>query len=150
MKSFVYIIIFALVMYFLVAHSPKNHNPDDIKYVNIAGANIEVELALSEEAQIKGLSNRISLGENEGMLFVFSVPGKYFFWMKDMNFPIDMIWIGENLRVIYIKQNVQPESYPAVFGPEDNARYVLEVASGFSKKHNLKKGDVIRFTPTPN
>ena len=79
------------------------------------------------------------------MLFIFEKPGKYYFWMKDMNFPIDMIWIGEDMRVIYIKKNAQPESFPKTYGPDIDSKYVLEVVAGFSEKNNLKEGDRAEF-----
>jgi len=58
-----------------------------------------------------------------------------------MNFPIDMIWIGEDMKVIYIKKNAEPESYPETFGPDANAKYVLEILAGFSDQNNLQVGD---------
>jgi len=147
---FVIVIIFFLVAFLLV----KNNShiaikPEDIKSVNIAGQNIKVDLALTQAEQEQGLSGRQSLNENEGMLFVFAVPGKYAFWMKDMNFPIDMIWLGENMQVVYIKKNADPKLYPETYGPGPNdgdAKYVLEVTSGFSDKNNLKVGDIVTFT----
>ena len=69
--------------------------------------------------------------------------------MKDMNFSIDMIWISENMKVVYIKKNARPESYPESYGPEGNdkpAKYILEINSGFSEKNNLKIGDSVLFT----
>jgi uncharacterized membrane protein (UPF0127 family) len=79
------------------------------------------------------------------MLFVFDKPSIYPFWMKDMNFPIDMIWIGENDEVVYIEKNAQPDSYPETFVSSQNAKYVLEVISSFSEKNNLKVGDRVEF-----
>jgi hypothetical protein len=87
----------------------------------------------------------MNLAKNEGMLFVFNHPSQHVFWMKDMNFPIDMIWLDENLKIIYFQKNVLPESYPATFGPDQNSLYVLEVNAGFSDKHNLKIGDSLSF-----
>jgi hypothetical protein len=65
-----------------------------------------------------------------------------------MNFPIDMIWIDENLKVVYIQKSAEPSSYPNSFTPNTNARYVLEVVSGFSENNNLKIGDTIQFLPS--
>jgi uncharacterized membrane protein (UPF0127 family) len=81
------------------------------------------------------------------MLFVFENPDDYFFWMKDMNFSIDMIWIGEDRKIVYIKKDAKPEDYLKSFGPpEDNpAKYVLEVVSGFSDTHDLQEGDEVEF-----
>jgi uncharacterized membrane protein (UPF0127 family) len=111
---------------------------------------MKVELALTKEEQAQGLSGRNELRETEGMLFIFPQSGKYNFWMKDMNFPIDMIWVGEDMKVIYIKKDARPESYPEMYGPakgEQDAKYVLEVVSGFSEKNNLKEGDRIKKIP---
>ncbi len=112
----------------------------NIEYVKIGDVNVKVELAVTPQAKQLGLGGRTSLGENEGMLFVFLMPGKYAFWMKDMKFPIDILWIRDDGEVVYIKKNVKPESYPETFKPEENVKYVLEVPAGFSEKNNLKVG----------
>jgi uncharacterized membrane protein (UPF0127 family) len=146
--SFAIVVIFLLVGFFLLNHSSQILKPEDIKYVKIAGASIKVDLALTPREQEQGLSGRTELKENSGMLFVFSQPGKYNFWMKDMNFPIDIIWIGGDMRVVYIKKNASPLLYPELYGPgpdDANAKYVLEVVDGFSEKNNLKVGDRVLF-----
>jgi len=58
-------------------------------------------------------------------------------------FPIDIIWINEYGNVVYIKKDAKPELYPETYGPGPNdgeAKFVLEVVSGFSDKNNLKVG----------
>jgi len=105
--------------------------------VHIAGQDIKVDLALTEAQREQGLSGRQSLNENEGMLFVFDSPGNYPFWMKDMNFPIDIIWLSEDGSVIYIKKNALPESYPEAYGPGTNdgeAKYVWKLIQDFRIK----------------
>lgn len=105
-----------------------------------------VDLATTPEQRSQGLSGRHSLREDEGLLFVFDKPGQYGFWMKEMNFPIDIIWLDESKRIIYIKKDARPELYPEVYGPTTDAKYVLEVVAGFSDKHNVKEGDRAEFT----
>lgn len=117
------------------------------KYIQIAGQNLKVELAVTPQAQEKGLSGRENLQENIGMLFIFEKPDKYSFWMKDMKFPLDIIWFNEDLKVVYLKKDAQPSSYPTAFSPNLNAKYVLEVMAGFSEKNNLEEGDSVRFLP---
>jgi uncharacterized membrane protein (UPF0127 family) len=147
LTSFIIVFIFiALMSFVLINQPPKNFGPADIKYVKIAGQDIKVDLALTVAEQEQGLSGRSGLAENSGMLFVFSKPGQYLFWMKDMNFPIDIIWLGEDMRVIYIKKDARPELYPETYGPNQNAKYVLEIASGFSEQYGLKAGDSALFT----
>ncbi len=138
-----------VISLFLCYHFWTAVNFDNIKYVKIAGQEVRVDLALTTEEHNKGLSGRSGLKENEGMLFVFDKPDKYSFWMKDMKFLIDMIWLNEDLKVIYIKSNALPISYPTSYGPdvsEGFAKYVLEVSAGFADKNNLKVGDGVLFT----
>lgn len=143
--AFFVVTIFFLAGFFLINHTSKNLTPENIKYVKISGQNIKVDLALTPAEQTQGLSGRSSLDNNTGMLFIFEYPGNYPFWMKDMNFAIDIIWLDENMKVIYIKKDARPEDYPATYGPDGDAKYVLEVASGFSEKNNLKEGDKVEF-----
>ena len=148
MKNYLAGIFAIVIILFLAYHFWTAVNFDNIQSVQIAGQNIKVDLALTPVEQEQGLSGRQSLAENEGMLFVFESPGKYQFWMKDMNFPIDMIWLNENGKVVYIKRNASSELYPETYGPgpnDGNAKFVLEVVSGFSDKNNLKVGDRAEF-----
>ncbi len=153
---FLIIVFFFIIGFFSGNYAPKNFKPENIKYVKIAGRSIRVDLALTNIARERGLSGREKLDDEEGMLFIFDRSDNYRFWMKDMNFPIDIVWLAsssgednENIKVIYIKKDVQPESYPKTYGPDissSNVRYVLEVVSGFSDKNNLKEGDSVEFT----
>ena len=144
--------LFLLIFSLTAFNFPDNY----LRYKNeieIAGQRIKVILAQTPETRAQGLSGRSYLREDEGMLFVFSAQGGSAsggdrtprFWMKDMLFPIDIIWIDENLKVIYIKKDARPESFPETFGPDAEALYVLEVAAGFSEKHNLQVGDRVEL-----
>ncbi|OGI88514.1 hypothetical protein A2914_01940 [Candidatus Nomurabacteria bacterium RIFCSPLOWO2_01_FULL_41_21] len=158
MKKYFFILpLVALLVFFYSYLQNKKEQPDanlrhdvdvinEINEVQIGEQIIRVEVVATPETRALGLSGRNILGEDEGMLFVFATPGRNYFWMKDMNFPIDMLWIDENLKIIYIKENAEPKSYPNTFGPNQNSKYVLEVVSGFTAKHNIKKGDSVIFT----
>ena len=65
--------------------------------------------------------------------------------MKEMNFPIDIIWLDENLKIVAIKENAMTESYPEVFTPSTPARYVLEVPAGFVQKNKISVGMIGHF-----
>ncbi|MDP1760205.1 MAG: DUF192 domain-containing protein [Candidatus Woesebacteria bacterium] len=153
--SFIIVILFLIILGFFWAKSEKfgssapkkepSSHVSGIKYVKIAGQMIKVELALTQKEQEQGLSGRENLKDDEGILFIFSEPAKNYFWMKNMNFPIDIIWLGEDRKIIYIKKDIQPSSYPNSFGPGVDNRYVLEVSAGFSEKNNLKIEDSVRF-----
>ena len=143
MKKNISSFVLAVVFFILLFVIPKEHR--NIKAIQIMGQNIRVNLATTDAAREQGLSGRENLKEDEGMLFVFDYPDKYSFWMKDMNFPIDMIWIGENKEIIYIKKNARPESFPESYGPTADSKYVLEIVSGLSSKNNFKEGDKVKF-----
>lgn len=118
--------------------------------VKINDTEIEVEIADTEEKRTKGLSGRNSLEADKGMLFVFPKGTKATFWMKDMKFDIDIIWIKDE-KVVKIDKNAKapeentPENKLTLYPSEGPIDYVLEVNSGFSDKNNIKEGDPVTF-----
>lgn len=108
----------------------------------LGSSEIEVSVADTPVLQERGLSGRKSLASNEGMFFEFPEPTKVGFWMKDMLFPIDIIWFDENRRIVDVWKNASPISYPQVVAPRVNAQYVIEVPDGFFDAHQLKFGDL--------
>ena len=107
---------------------------------------IEVEVADTPELMAKGLSGRSGLADDQGMLFVFNdASGSKCFWMKDMQFSIDMIWLDDQKTVLNVVENVHPDSYPELYCPEGLAVYGLEVAGGRADQLGLKSGETIRF-----
>ena len=76
--------------------------------VKIAGADFPVELAITAEEQIQGLSGRPALAAGTGMLFVYQQQSKYSFWMPDMRFPLDIVWISSDCVVADVTLNALP------------------------------------------
>jgi uncharacterized protein len=111
---------------------------------------IGVEIADTDRTRERGLSGRNSLPENSGMLFRFPQPGKQIFWMKEMKFPLDFVWIRDG-RIIQLDTQIPPPSQtggiPKIISPASDIDSVLEVNSGFIEKHNLKLGDPVVFNP---
>jgi hypothetical protein len=97
--------------------------------------------------QARGLSGRKSLGGDEGMLFVYSQKNRPTFWMKDMLFPIDIIWIADD-KIVDIGENlpVPDGDNVATAQPKDEINYVLEVNAGFVQKNSIKIGDRVELT----
>ena len=114
----------------------------------IAGAIFNVEVASTSVEETRGLSYRASLGENDGMLFIFSSGTVQNFWMKDMHFPLDIIWISGNI-VDGFAQNVPAPAPGAqlwqlpIYTSPDNTDKVLEVNAGTVAKHKIKVGDTV-------
>lgn len=123
----------------VVVQKPQNSLPE----VKINDLVIPVEIVQTAEAIQKGLSGRSSLPVDQGMLFLFPKPSIYRFWMPDMYFSIDIIWINngivvdtdENLSTDFDREN------PVFYTPNVPARQVLEVNAGFVKANKIKKGD---------
>ena len=96
---------------------------------------IHALVASTSDQQALGLGQRDSLPADEGMLFPFANPGQYGFWMKDMRFSLDMVWIGTDKRVVDVSREVSPSTYPDVIYPPSDVSYVLELnahsAEGF-------------------
>lgn len=109
--------------------------------VTIDGQNLYVDLDQTPAQQELGLGNRASLGAHQGMLFIFPTNDIHEFWMKDMSFSIDMIWLSADGTIIYIQPNVAPSTYPDAFGPNELSRYVLEVPANFAANNGIKIGD---------
>ena len=101
--------------------------------------------ASTPDEQQLGLGGRTSLPADEGMLFIFQTPGNYGFWMKDMLFPIDIIWLDDHFAITHIAANVAPDTYPESFYPGEGSRYVLETNAGYSQKNNLSVGETLDF-----
>lgn len=113
--------------------------------VTIGGTTIFVTIADTAALREQGLSGHPGLKSDEGMLFLFEHAGQYPFWMKGMLFPIDIIWISTDWKIVTIAKAITPETYPEAFFPEDPAQYVLEVPAGFSTQHNLSVGMPVFF-----
>ncbi len=105
---------------------------------------VKVEIVRSAEDQSRGLSNRSFLPSGSGMLFIFDKPQIRSFWMKDMLFPLDFIWIND-LQVVQIDENVQPPENkfapPSVINSRQPVDWVLEVNAGFAAVNSVKVGD---------
>ncbi|MDB5238745.1 MAG: hypothetical protein JWO00_80 [Candidatus Parcubacteria bacterium] len=106
---------------------------------------IHAIVAATPASRERGLGDRASLPIDGGMLFVFDQPGDYGFWMKGMNFPLDLIWVLPNKKIAGIARAVSPETYPDVFYPHAQIGYVLELNSGGAAKWGIATGTQLVF-----
>lgn len=117
--------------------------------LTISGAdltNLVVEIADTPAAQTQGLSDRKNLPSDHGLLFVFPDSRPQTFWMKDMLFPLDFIWINAG-RIAGINENVLPPAQtggqPLIIPSLASVNWVLEVNSGFIARHHIQVGDTV-------
>ncbi len=110
------------------------------RVVNIGAATVSAEVADTEEARVRGLSGRTSLAHGEGLLFVFPEPGQQGIWMRDMLFPLDIVWLDSGLQVVHTVASATPDSYPTIFTSPVPAQYVLELPAGTCAQYGVVVG----------
>lgn len=106
------------------------YNSKKYNSVTINNNQFQLEKVSQQKDLEKGLSGKNSLAPQSGMLFDFGKLGNWKIWMKDMKFPIDILWLDDQGRIVYIKQNALPESYPEIFSTSIKSRYVIELSQG--------------------
>ncbi len=132
-------IVVTLVAIFFFMRQTRPPTPQTI--VTIGTTEVRVNVADTLEERVQGLSGRKSLKEGEGLLFIFEQEGAQGIWMKDMLFPIDIVWASSDGTIITIAPNVTPDTYPeAFYAKEPVARYVLELPAGFAERHGIAEG----------
>ena len=111
----------------------------------------DLEIAHTPESRTQGLSDRDSLPLTTGMLFVFENTRTPTFWMYNMRFDLDFVWIGENCAVLGIHRNVPrpsegqtPGDLPR-YSPEAPVLYNLEINAGLADRHGIEIGDKVTF-----
>ena len=120
-------------------------------FVRVEDLVFPVEVAADSETRIRGLSGRPSLNSGTGMLFIFENSERFRFWMREMEFPLDIVWISSGCVVVDISVDVpvpDPETplndLPR-YSPEGTARYVLEINGGEAATLGLGAGDQVQF-----
>lgn len=119
--------------------------------VSVGGAAFEVEIAFTPEDRGRGLSGRDSLADGSGMLFVFKNGQASSFWMREMRFDLDFVWIGDGCEVVDIHARVPAPAAGTgvgdlpIYSSEPPARYNLEINAGEAAKRGIEIGDRARF-----
>lgn len=138
------ILVGALYFFVFVFHKDKDISLS-FGSMKLCNTQVSYGLADSDNERKRGLSGRSGISEGEGLLFVFKEPTIPSFWMKDMNFPIDIVWIDENKKIVDITEDFSIDSYPQTKSPVSKISYALEVRSGFAKDHHCIIGSAVEF-----
>ncbi len=115
--------------------------PTKTNQLILGDTTFNLEIADTPATRAQGLSGRTELKTNEGMLFIFPREDYYRFWMKEMNFALDLIWLDQNLIIVDITANLQPDTYPQTVTSDQPAQYVLEITAGHAEQFGIKIGD---------
>ena len=118
--------------------------------VRVGARAIDVEVAATPDQRAQGLSGRVSLPADAGMLFDMGQVTTPDFWMKDMRFALDLVWIGADRRVLGVTPGVPPQpgvpdAQLLLYRPPSPVRYVLEVNSGAAARLGLTAGAQLAF-----
>lgn len=128
------------------ANNPKDSNSGPIKQeVALNNVIFKLEVAKTNAERSLGLSFRNSLGPEEGMIFEFNPPEIPRFWMKDMYFAIDIIWVNQAGQIVALDRDLKPNSFPKLFSPPTPISHVIEVAADTASRLDLQVGDFIHF-----
>lgn len=102
----------------------------------------------NDEERQRGLAAFDKIGANEGMIFRGLPEGKQTFWMKDMKFDIDILWVNKNNEVIHILYDASKNSYPTKFEnpPTRPSSYVIELTAGASEKNGIAPGSIVKIS----
>ncbi|MDQ3070827.1 MAG: DUF192 domain-containing protein [Acidobacteriota bacterium] len=143
----------------LLSLMPMQRAVDRARFTLADGAAVTLEVADTEAKRQRGLMFRERLAETEGMIFVFEQPGFYPFWMQNCRIPLDILWLDSSFRIVSIVESAQPCRKAGceppcaapdcpTYAPEPGtaAKYVVELASGFTRRHSLRKSQILPIT----
>jgi len=128
---------------------PSDSKLESVKFpigtIKVDETVLEVQVADTEPRRVRGLMFQDQLPYDKGMIFVFNESGVYSLWMLNMQFSLDMIWFDEDGDIVHIEKNIPPCKTPTEIMacqsiiPSGEAKYILEVSSGFIDQFNITK-----------
>jgi hypothetical protein len=115
--------------------------------LTINDKSLSLEIVTSTQDVQHGLSDRVSMPLDHGMLFVFDAPSVQRFWMYHMHFPLDMIFLRDGVVVDMVKNLPAPSTFspiPATYTSKTEADMVLEINAGQAEAYGMKEGEIIK------
>lgn len=134
----------ALLVYSVVVYAATHFQPT-VEF-RIGSGIYHLAVADDDAERVQGLSGVTELAVDRGLLMKFDEDGQWPIWMKDMNIPLDILWLTSDKKVVYVVKNAGPElSTETTFKPKENARYVVELPAGSVENAGIKTGMVAEF-----
>jgi uncharacterized membrane protein (UPF0127 family) len=126
---------------------PAAGAPQEIPLKLPSGKVLQAELMIKDEDRMMGLMFRPSLPSERGLLFVFDDLDFHGIWMKNCRFPIDIVWLDEEHRVVHVAESVPPcKADPCpVYQPMKKAAYVVEINAGQARREKAILGSRLEF-----
>ena len=113
--------------------------------LSLGSAVFNARIAYDESTRVKGLSGTSSIGETDAMLFAFPTDDRWIMTTAEMKYPIDILWLDKDSKVVYLTKDASSESNPNNFTPTVRARYVVELKAGAIDKYGIKTGSAAVF-----
>lgn len=132
----------ALLFGILVSFVSARHN---YRSLRIGQTSYRLKVARTAQSREVGLASRTSMGEHEGMIFVYDRAVRTCFWMKGMYFPLDIIWVDASHKVVYQEEFVSQHSYPKTYCTPVPSQYVIELNAGQAKIQHISVGTKLSF-----
>ena len=130
----------------VVARHTTNKDVNATLHSSVDLRTLHLEFVRSSEAREQGLSGRDKLQKNQAMVFDFrdNADGRCF-WMKDMNFSIDILWLNDEHKVVKVVESASPSSYPESFCSTSKPTYVVELVAGQAKALQIREGKTVKL-----
>lgn len=139
------VVLLFIVVISLVFLSAGHRNKANVTDLHVGGFTYSLNVADTPALRTKGLGDRVGMPVNQGMLFSYTNQDTRCFWMKDMHFSLDMIWLNAQHQVVYLQQNVSPNSFPHTFCSTSPAQYVVELDAGQAASRQIHLGQMLSF-----
>ena len=128
--------------------APASAAPAVIPLTLPSGKVLQVEVMVKDEDRAMGLMFRPSLAPDRGMLFLFEAPDFHGIWMKNCKFPIDILWLDADRKIVHVQEGAPPctKEPCAVYSPLRRASFVVELGAGQARREKAAVGETIGFT----
>jgi hypothetical protein len=136
-------VILAIGVTFLLVFLPMLTKPETDLW--LGDGIFKINIASTKDSRERGLSGKSELGPDKALLMVFPSEDKWGIWMKDMNFPIDIIWLNKDKQVVYIVKNAPFDDQTTIYKPEKPALYVVELPAGATVDKSIAIGGMAIF-----
>jgi uncharacterized membrane protein (UPF0127 family) len=126
--------------------------PAEVPLTLPSGKVLQAEVMVNDEDRAMGLMFRPSLPLDRGMIFVFETADFHGIWMKNCRFPIDILWLDRDRKVVHLAESVPPcKADPCpVYTPMRRASYVIELNAGQARPEKAVLGAEVRFDLPPS
>jgi uncharacterized membrane protein (UPF0127 family) len=136
-------VVLAIGVTFLLVFLPMLTKPETDLW--LGDGIFKVTVASTQTAREQGLSGKSELDADHALLMVFPSEDQWGIWMKNMNFPIDIVWMNKGKKVVYIQKNAPFDNQTTIYKPEKSALYVVELPAGTTSKKSIMVGETAIF-----